>query len=125
MHTMQLPVNLCYKVGVPTNYEKKDVGISTRVSDSVNRRLLEIADEHDRKPAYVIRELLMRGLSLYEVDGKLRGEAPAAAMRQLAPVVARIERGEMTKKDVQRMIESHDEVKPRRTLKIPVGGKAR
>lgn len=121
---MNLSANICYKVFVPPIYEKKDVGIATRVPDSIKRRLDEIADEHDRKPAYVIRELLLRGLSLYEVDGKLRGEAPAKAMRQLAPVVARIERGEMTKQDVQRMIESQDEPK-RRTLKIPVGGKAR
>jgi predicted transcriptional regulator len=128
---MNLHENIWYNVRVAANDEKKDVGISTRVSDTVDRRLKEIADEHDRKPAYVIRELLLRGLSLYEADGKLRGEAPIKAMRQLAPVVARIERGEMSKADVQRMIEQPEiaeierRIKPRKTVKIPVGGKAR
>jgi hypothetical protein len=58
-----------------------------------------------------------------EVFGVIEG-GESEAMRQLAPVVARIERGEMTKQEVQPMIDSQEE-KPRRTLKIPVGGKAR
>jgi len=66
--------DMCYKVNVALNYEKKEVGISTRVADSLKRELDAIADEHDRKPAYVIRELLIRGLSLYRRDGKLRDE---------------------------------------------------
>jgi predicted transcriptional regulator len=111
---MKMNVNICYKVVVPVNHEKKDVGIATRIPESIDQRLKEIADEHDRKPAYVIRELLLRGLSLYEMDGNLRGEAPAKAMRQLAPVVARIERGEMSRQDVQRMVESTE------TIKVPV-----
>jgi len=60
MQTMNLTKNICYKVYVPVNYEKKDVGIATRVSESVKREIDRIADEHDRTPAYVIRELLTR-----------------------------------------------------------------
>lgn len=103
---------------------KNDTVIGTKVPETMKTRLESIAAEEDRTVSYVIRQLIIRGLSLYEMDGNLRGEAPAKAMRQLAPVVARIERGEISKQDVQRMIDSQD-IKPRRTTRIPVGGKVR
>ena len=94
MTTKIFPENICYKVSVAENYEKKDVGIATRVPESTKRLLEEIAYDHDRKVGYVIRELLGRGLALYEIDGRLkdvaRASVRAAAEVNLAPVVAAI-----------------------------------
>ena len=117
--------DLGYKWDMARNVEKKTKQILLNLSPSDYEKFVRVAEETDRPLGYVARELSLRGWSLYEVDGKLRGEAPAKAMRQLAPVVARIERGEMSKADVQRMIDSQDDAPKRRTVKIPVGGKAR
>ncbi len=68
---MNLQKNICRIDFVP-DYEKKDIGVATRVSESVKRELERIADEHDRKPGYVIRELMLRGLYHYHQDGRLK-----------------------------------------------------
>jgi hypothetical protein len=119
-----------YKVDMPRIAEKKSEQVLINLTASDFRRLTEIADSEDRPVGYIARELMLRGLSLYELDGKLRGEAQAAspALKLLAPVVARIDRGEINKADVQRMIEAADiaeiekRVKPRR-VKVAVRGK--
>jgi predicted transcriptional regulator len=103
-----------YNVVMPEFTGKKEIVIGTKIPETLKSRLDEIAEYEDRQISYVVRELMLRGLSLYDIDGKLRGEAPAKAMRQLAPVVARIERGEMSRQDVQRMVESTE------TIKVPV-----
>lgn len=87
---MNLEQNFCYKVYVPSNYEKKEIGVATRVSDSIKRQLDEIAYEHDRTIGYVIRELLVRGLAAYSVDGKFKDEPLTVQQRPLAPVVAHL-----------------------------------
>jgi hypothetical protein len=112
-----------YNVNMSRNVEKKSKQILLNLSPSDYEQFVRVAEETDRPLGYVARELSLRGLMLYELDGKLRGEAPRSD-RKLAPVVARIEPG-LTKKDVQKMLDRQDETKPRRTTKIPVGGKAR
>lgn len=103
---MNLSKNICYKVYVPVNYEKKDVGIATRISESMKREIDRLADEHDRTPAYIIRELLTRGLALYQADGRLKDENKPE--RRLAPVLATITPAIDPKADVRRMINDED-----------------
>jgi hypothetical protein len=50
----------------------------------MKREIDRIADEHDRAPAYVIRELLIRGLTLYQQDGQLREELGMATSLRTA-----------------------------------------
>lgn len=64
--------NLCYNSGVSSNTEKKDQPLSLRVPSSVITKLNEISEAEDRPLGYVARELLIRGLSLYDVDRKLK-----------------------------------------------------
>jgi hypothetical protein len=113
--------NVWYNVGVPKHTEKKNENFSLKMPISIMARLKEIAEFEDRPLGYIGRELMVRGLALYEMDGKIRGEAATETMRRLAPVVARIDRPEMTKQEIRRSLEEQ----PRRTTKIPVGGKAR
>lgn len=83
--------NLCYNHSVPRNYEKKDAPIATRVPDAMKRQLDAIAEEHDRTVGYIIRELLGRGLAMYQADGQLRQSGIPAAEVRVGKVVAKIE----------------------------------
>jgi hypothetical protein len=109
---MLLPENICYNVSVPSVYEKKEAGIGTRIPESVKRRIEEIAVSEERKVADVIRLLLLRGLALYEQDGRMRDDQKPD--RKLAPVVARIGRDEMSKQEIQRSLDKSE------TIKVPV-----
>lgn len=72
---------LCYIGSMPTiRDEKKEIMIGTKVGESVKREIDRIADADNRKAAYVIRELLMRGLTLYRLDGKLRDDSKPGVM---------------------------------------------
>lgn len=64
--------------------------------------LSTIAEAEDRPLGYVARALAIRGLALYEKDGRLRDE-----QRDLAPVVATIGgKHEPTKAQVRRQFET-------------------
>jgi len=63
--------DIWYNSDVP---EKKEITIGMKVQDSVRRQIEEIATNEDRPVGYVARELMIRGLSLYRRDGKLRDE---------------------------------------------------
>jgi hypothetical protein len=69
-----MDANICYKVSVPTvaDYGKKDEMIGVRVSSSVKDRLERIMAEHDRTMSWVANALLVRGLGLFERDGKFK-----------------------------------------------------
>ena len=67
---------LCFNLVVPS--EKKDVVVGMKVSESTKRILDRIADEEDRTISYITRELMLRGLSLYQSDGKLKDDGPVA-----------------------------------------------
>lgn len=56
---------------------KKNVPIAIRVSEPLDRDLREIARRADRPVGYVVRELAIRGLSLYRTDKKLRENGTA------------------------------------------------
>jgi hypothetical protein len=128
-----MPTNLWYNQGVPQLPKKKSEQIAVKVDPDVFKQLSEIAQREERPLGQLVRMLMLRGLSLYQQDGKLRGDAPnhTEALQQLAPVVAYIEGGgQVTKQDVQRMIDAADiseiekRLKPRKnTIKVPVRGK--
>lgn len=97
--------NLWYNLGVPTK-TKKSYQVLVKIDQYTYDTLAGIAEGEDRPLGYVARELMIRGIVLYENDGRLRDEPP---VRKLAPVVARIDPGsEMTKEEI------------RRSLKVPV-----
>jgi len=102
---------VCYKLNMPVNTEKKSETILVNISPSVYNLVAQIAKTEDRKMGYVARELMMRGLSRYELDGKLRDEATPAirtAEVHLAPVVATITPAVDPKDEVRRMIGNED-----------------
>lgn len=64
--------NIWYNKGVGSESEKKDQPLALRVPSSLLNKLNEISRLDDRPLGYVARELMVRGLSLYQHDGKLR-----------------------------------------------------
>lgn len=68
--------SICYNETVTDEFEKKEEPLALRLPASLKNRLIAIAYEQDRPVGYVARELMLRGLQLFEQDGKLRGEPP-------------------------------------------------
>lgn len=112
---------LWYNVPMQKGFEKKSENLGLKVTASLLELLGEISEKEDRPLGYVARELMIRGISLYEIDGKLRG-VPGTTVTSttvnvgtkktsLAPVVANIGPG---KADAQRMIDEADIAKPRK-----------
>ncbi len=60
------------KVFMPILQGKKEVVIGSKVSQAEFDALSEICGKEDRSMSYVLRELAMRGLSLYKQDGLLK-----------------------------------------------------
>ncbi len=71
-------------------YEKKEIPVTMKITESTKLILEKICTRQDRPMSYVTRELMLRGLSLFEIDGKLRDEITDEAPKHLAPVVATI-----------------------------------
>jgi hypothetical protein len=74
--------------------EKKTQTLAMKVQASLLDRLNDIATDEDRPIGYVARELMLRGLKLYESDVGLRepsNTTPSANASDPAPVIARIE----------------------------------
>ena len=71
--------------------EKKTQTLAMKVQSSLFERLTGIAETEDRPIGYVARELMLRGLGLYEVDGRLRDVRPTMAGGEKATIVARID----------------------------------
>jgi len=84
------------------NIEKKSEQILINVTPSTYKLLAKIAESEDRPIGYVARELMARGLSQYQIDGRLRD--PPQPERHLAPVVATIAPAN-ERSDAQRMID--------------------
>ncbi len=60
---------------VTSNFEKKEITIGMKVQETIRRQIEEIAADEDRPVGYVARELMIRGIALYRLDGKLRDES--------------------------------------------------
>lgn len=110
---------LCYNRCVTRNFEKKEASLAMKIAPSIKRQVEQIAEKEDRTVSYVASELMVRGLMLYELDGRLKGSPPGVlaseitvgpAKKKKAPVVARIEPGPktVTKADVRRMLDDDD-----------------
>jgi hypothetical protein len=78
--------NFCYKQPVGQKFEKKDVVVGTKIPESLKQEIDDIAAQHDRTVSYVLREFLIRGLSLYRVDGQIKGEPVAASDNVVATI---------------------------------------
>ena len=124
--------NIWYNVRVPKTLEKKNVNFSLKVPESLLEALGAIGEHEDRPLGYVGRELMIRGLALYRVDGRLRDEPVAKPERHLAPVVATItppRPAELSRSEIQRTISNTEierGVTPRKTQRVGVlKGKAK
>ena len=91
-----------------------------KVQSSLLDRLTEIAEHEDRPIGYVARELMLRGLNLYESDARLRDSAVPQTAGEPAPIVARIERAapaaEVDDREAIRM-QLENELQPERKRK--------
>jgi hypothetical protein len=67
---MHMTRPLCYKTTVSS--EKKEFPLTMKLTENVRRRIENIGEQEDRPNGYVARELMLRGLALYEEDGMLR-----------------------------------------------------
>lgn len=65
---------LWYNQDVPQGTEKKTIQIAVKLPESLFHQIEDVCAKEDRPVGYVARELMLRGLSLYEQDGRLRGE---------------------------------------------------
>ncbi len=119
---------------VPLNYEKKVIPVTMKISETSKSDLDEICMLEDRHLSYVARELMLRGLALYRLDGRLKDDMRPGvtattntvqkepSKKPLAPVVARIEPGPevLLKNEIRRTInaaeidEIEKRLKPRR-----------
>lgn len=70
--------NVWYNKDVGDNFEKKEEPLALRIPISLKNRLIAIGFEHDRPVGYVARELMIRGLAMYEQDGKIRDSVLAS-----------------------------------------------
>lgn len=84
---------------MPQNGEKKSEQVLINVPPATLKRLSQIRIAEDRPLGYVARELMMRGLALYERDGKLRDEI-STSVQSKAKIAAYIGPGE--KEEVRR-----------------------
>lgn len=70
-----------YNRSVPQPSTKKSEQIAFKVVPAVAAQLSEIAAQEDRPVGYVARELMMRGLALYQQDGQLKGGASDVSVK--------------------------------------------
>jgi hypothetical protein len=99
--------------------EKKTQTLAMKVQASLLDRLNDIAEHEDRPIGYVARELMVRGLGLYEQDGRLRG-SQAANSSEKAPIVARIDHAVPSRTQDEReaiRMELEDQLQPERRRK--------
>lgn len=98
-----------YNQKVPSTTEKKSVQIAVKLPESLYATIETICAAEDRPTGYVARELMIRGLGLYQRDGRLRDEAG------MAPVVASIS-GQQSKAEIKRSLEK---IEIGKTQRIP------
>ncbi len=60
--------------GMPALQGKKEEVVGSKVSQRERAMLQEICERADRSMSYVLRELAMRGVTLYLQDGKIKAD---------------------------------------------------
>lgn len=83
--------------------EKKSEQVAVKLAPATLEMIELICKIEDRPVGYVVRELMVRGLAQYQIDGRLR-DMPQPETRHLAPVVARIAPAN-ERSEAQRMID--------------------
>ena len=107
-----------YNQGVPKEHEKKTVQIGVKLPESLYIEIERICKAEDRPVGYVARELMVRGLNLYSVDGYLRDNLQdlrkeVDAERAKGKVVGTITPGKKkdpSKEDVRIMYQNEAEI---------------
>ncbi len=121
---------------MPPQNEKKTIQIGVKIPESLYQILEEVCQAEDRPVGYVARELMVRGLALYRVDGFLKDNNSAvnavhnAIQKAIPPSKSKIvgtilpgKKKEPTKDDVRIMYQKESdiidvgEVKPQRKKK--------
>lgn len=74
-------------VYMPSDTGKKEIPVTMKLSESQLLRLEEICERRDRPRSYVARELMLRGMALFNQDGKLResDETVASVLATITP----------------------------------------
>lgn len=85
-----------YNSVVSLKSEKKSVQIAVKISETLNAEIEAICSVEDRPVGYVARELMLRGLALYKLDGRLRDEAKPGVRAAELKIAARIDPSEET-----------------------------
>lgn len=67
-----MQVSLVEPTFMAVKFEKKEIPITMKVSESIEKRIGAIAHAEDRPKGYIARELMIRGMKLYDEDGYLR-----------------------------------------------------
>jgi hypothetical protein len=73
-----------YNFRMSSKEEKKSKQILVNVGESVDRLIDTIAKKEDRPAGYVVRELMLRGLTLYMADGILKDSEIAVTSKGVA-----------------------------------------
>lgn len=73
---------------MPIDTAKKSEQVAVKMTPEQLRIVDEIAQREDRHRGYVVRELMLRGIMLYQSDGLVREEPQIA--KGAAPVLATI-----------------------------------
>lgn len=97
---------LCYVPLVPSKNEKYQHVVGTKVTESTKRQLEEIAAADDRTVSYVIRELMLRGLALYQVDGLVKGDPPPGTRKTATKIVTHSAGKAQVQRDFDRGIQT-------------------
>lgn len=103
-HTVLLAENPRYKVNMGQISQKKSEQVLVMLVPEMFEHLKLIAAAEDRPLGYVARELMVRGLALYQVDGVLKGE-PVTAKSKVAATI-----GPATIEEVRRMQKKNAEL---------------
>lgn len=98
---------------------KKETRLNLRITPGFRAEIEQLAEYHGLTLSSYAHSVLVKAIRRERQE--LAGDLPNVNQserrvhdKQRAPVVARIERGEMSKQDVQRMVEST------KTIKVPV-----
>lgn len=90
--------DVCYNFDVPTsNKEKLSEPVLLNLTPTIFKELLEIEEREDRRRGYIARELMLRGLALYRIDGLLKDRSPGEGPRLRSSSITRKHAAQITK----------------------------
>jgi len=69
---------------VVSEKERKDFQLSARVTDDLKKRVAQIAEIEDRTESWVVEQLILRGLQMYEQGGSLKAAEQTNRRKKVA-----------------------------------------